>query len=96
MIAVLQKMGTHHRLGHVQIAIHEQPGCGHDIGRYGPQGCHMTGRPGGVVGLRRHAIEPFEHVPAGRQRVIMFTADKNASIAGGACFITTKQCPRSS
>ncbi len=33
LIAVLQKIGTHHRLGRVQIAVHEQSRRGHDLGR---------------------------------------------------------------
>ena len=70
MIAVIQQVGTHQRLGLVQIAVLKQPGRPHHLRRQLMQRGHMTGRHGGVVGLPRHAVEAIEQAPARRQRVI--------------------------
>ena len=70
LIAVLQKIGSHHRFGRVQIAVLEQSGCGHDLSRNCAKGRHMARRHRRILGLARHAVETFEHRPAAGHRVI--------------------------
>ncbi len=69
-MTLLQQVGADHRLGGIQIAVHEQPRRDHHLARELAERGHVTGRHGGVGGLPGHAIKAFEHRPARGQRVI--------------------------
>jgi len=70
VIAVLQQVGADQRLGRLQITVREQPGRGNDVARQLAQCRHVTARHGGVLRLPDHAVQPLEHRPAARERMV--------------------------
>ena len=70
VVALAQEVGADQGLSRIHVAVREQPRCRHHFRRKLLQYRHMAGGHGGVVGLARHAVEPLEYAPAGRQGMV--------------------------
>ena len=70
VIAVLEEIRAHQRLGRFQLAICKQPGRNDDLLWQGAQRRHLAGCGGSVVRLALHAVQALEHPPRPRERMI--------------------------
>ncbi len=64
---MLQQIGADDLLGGCEVAVGEQRGRGHHLGRELFERCDMGGGGGGVLRVAREAVDALEHAPAHRQ-----------------------------